>query len=629
MSPPPVPARSTAVARRALPWLMGVTVVALRERSLELVAPPSCPGALELTAILAAIVRPDLTLGALLAVLQVAVVVGAVAAFVALVGRATGSLPAAAATGLAVGLGPLFPFTLATPSEAAAFALCAIVGLLVSRRLAVPPARIPPFLLPGVLLLAALIVPRWTIFAAVGAGVAAFVASPRRRRLTRAALALGSTAVTAGIALAVLSLVRSDALPRTSAGLPMASCLALVPGASVAGPTSDLASELAFLLGPLVVALAVLGMYVEARKAGRRVALMSVVVILSSLPALADPRETPVLTAPLLVALWVLAAVGLRETLAASGRSRWSRLPAAGLLVLVPVLQVAHRQAEERDDQVRPIGHTHATLREMRTVLNVVPTHAAFVEEDASFDLLLRAAVFGGRRAAKPFLVVPRQREAVRSALADGPVYAFPWGQQVLTTIGFAVSPAPVWRLNDDGSREAIGGLGVVTGVRPCQVLGREWVTVSDTLADGRFALVADTEPARGPVILYLGGERATRATPDNWPPRTLRGFHTATFDQRAGVPSLRLAHEAAKSGLPDTQAVLRAPFVVQLVLWRTPRAPLALPVVLGVPLAIGVGKLERNEPPAGVLQLCGAPAVAVVPFGPRAPGGSDLDRRD
>jgi len=51
--------------------------------------------------------------------------------------------------------------------------------------------------------------------------------------------------------------------------------------------------------------------------------------------------------------------------------------------------------------------------------------------------------------------------------------------------------------------------------------------------------------------------------------------------------------------------------------------------VVLGVPLAIGVGKLERNEPPAGVLQLCGAPAVAVVPFGPRAPGGSDLDRRD
>jgi hypothetical protein len=617
MIPPPVHARSMAVARRAFPWLVGVAVLALQERSLELVAPSSCPGVLELTAILTAIVRPDVTLGTLLAVLRVAAVVGAVSAFVALAARVTGSLPAAAATGLAVGLGPLFPFTLAPPSEAAAFAVCAAAGLLVSRRLAITPARLPPVALPGVLLLAALIVPRWTIFAAVGAGATALAVAPPHRRITRASLALGSTAAVGGIALAVLSLVRPDALPRAPDGHQMASCLALGSVAGIGAPTSDLASGLGFLLGPVVIALAVLGLYVEAWKAGRRVALVSLIVILSSLPALAVPGETRVLAAPLLVALWLLAAAGLREALAASGRGRWSRLPAAGLLLLVPVLQVAHRQGEERDDQVRPIGHARATLGQMRTVLNVVPTHAVFVEEDASFDLLLRAAVFGGRRAAKPFSVVPKERDAVRSAFGEGPVYAFPRGQQDLSSLGFVVRPAPVWRLEDDGSREAIGGLGVVTGVRPCHVLTREWVAVGDALTDGRIALVADTESARGPVILYLGGARATHAAPDGWPARTLRGFHTAAFDQRTGDRSVRLAHEAAKSGLPDTQPVLAAPFVMQLELWRTPRAPLALPVVLGAPFTVGVGKLERDTPPAGTLQLCDAPAVEAVPFGP------------
>ena len=81
---------------------------------------------------------------------------------------------------------------------------------------------------------------------------------------------------------------------------------------------------------------------------------------------------------------------------------------------------------------------------------------------------------------------------------------------------------------------------------------------------------------------------------------------------------SARLAHEAGGAGLDEGAPVLAAPFVAHLELWRTPRAPLALPVVLGAPFAAGVARLDREEPAVGAVMLCDAPAVEVVPFGPR-----------
>ena len=139
---------------------------------------------------------------------------------------------------------------------------------------------------------------------------------------------------------------------------------------------------------------------------------MLAVACVSLVPAVLGPEGPRVVMAPLLVALWLLAAVGLRETTTIAGRrGAWSRVAVAFLLVLVPALQVARRQTGERDDRVRPIGHQQATLGQMRAVLNAVPTHVAFVEEDSSFDLLLRAAAFGGR---------PRGEAVLRGASPAG-----------------------------------------------------------------------------------------------------------------------------------------------------------------------------------------------------------------
>ncbi len=617
----PVSGRWMIAVRRALPWLVGAAVLGFRGRALELVAPSPCPGLLELTAIGAAALWPGATLGSLLGVLQAAAVLAGGAAIVALALEATDSLAVAAATGMAVGLGPLFPFAFAPPWEAASFAVCALVGALVWRGLDRRAPRGPALVLSmgGALLLAALIVPAWTILAAAGAGLTAYVASPRLGRVSRAGLGIACAAVLGIVVLGVLGLSGPDALTRSAAPSSLASCLQLRPASGlVSSRAADLARTLGGLLGPLALALAALGAFVQARRADRRRAALLAVACVSLVPAVLGAGGPRVLMAPLLVAAWLLAAAGLRETMTIAGGRAWPRVAAAGLLILVPALQVARRQAQTPDGLVRPNGHQQATLGQMRAVLNVVPSRTAFVEEDSSFDVLWRAAVFGGRRAAKPFFVVPRDREAVRQALGEGPVYAFPRGQQDLANRGFVVQPGSVRPPPDRGPQDVIRGFGAVTGVRPCHRLSRAWAEVDDSLADGRIALVADSEPARGPVTLYVGGARAGRPRPDGWPPSARRGFHAAAYDQRTGVRSSPLARGAADAGLDEGAPVLAAPFVVRLELWRTPGAPLALPVVLGDSFTAGVARLEGDEP-VGTLMLCDAPAVEVVPFGAKA----------
>ena len=95
-----------------------------------------------------------------------------------------------------------------------------------------------------------------------------------------------------------------------------------------------------------------------------------------------------------------------------------------------------------------------------------------FVEEDSTVDVLLRAAVFGGRRTGKRFTVGSRQPAAIGRALSRGPVYAFPKGREDLSLRGFASEPVAVTiRLSSD-AREKVEGIAAMTGLRPGQTVG-------------------------------------------------------------------------------------------------------------------------------------------------------------
>jgi hypothetical protein len=293
------------------------------------------------------------------------------------------------------------------------------------------------------------------------------------------------------------------------------------------------------------------------------------------------------------------------------GRGALARLAAALLLLLVPALAASRRGTEERDDRVGPRGHERQTLRGMTRVLNLVP-QATFVEEDATVDVLLRAANFGTRRRAKPITVVPPTAEAVGRALSSQPVYAFPWRQDDLSLRGFVVEPFATGGGATD-SAHSLEGVAAITGRRRCQAVEPAWADFSG--ASDRIALSADSLAARGPAVILLGGKTAGAPQPDGWSPRTLRGFGFFTFDQLTPAGTERLTAEARATGLPTNHPLLDQPFVVRLNLHRTPRAPLALAVILGGAFPVGATRLDPNAANVGHLTVCDAPAIAVSSF--------------
>jgi len=318
---------------------------------------------------------------------------------------------------------------------------------------------------------------------------------------------------------------------------------------------------------------------------------------------------------PWVVGLWWLAASGLQEIALSVGRGRSRRLALVLLLLLVPLLQSARFRAEERDDRIPPNGLERATLREMTAVLNNVAENATFVEEDSTFDVLLRAAAPNGRRSGKRFTVASADGDAVREALTRGPVYAFPRGLEDLSLRGFAGQPLAVAVRRGHGYA-SIEGVSAITASRPCLTATDNWADLAGGAASGRLAFAADSEAAQGPVVVFLGGATPTAPRPEAWPPRTQRGFRLAVFDRAADPDNVRLRDEAREHGLPLSHPVLSAPFVVRLLLHRTPRAPRALALSLGAPFPQVVARLQAGAASAGRLTLCDAPAVNVLPFG-------------
>jgi hypothetical protein len=604
--------RLTGIWRRAMPWLVGPAALLIQGRLSELTSPNLCPGLLDLISILVLRAQPDLTVGTLFTTLHAFFVVIGLAAVVALARRAACSLAVATATGLAIGLSPLFPQTLAPPWEASAFAACALGACFLA-------SKKPSIVLcaAGAWFAAAVFVPAFTIPAAIGAGVTFVTALPQRSRTWR--LVVGTAVTLVCVLSAVLVFLRSGTLE--AGGLPVSSWRALVSCALPMWRPMGWTGLLGRVFGPFALALAALGLFVVAQRTSWRRAVAIAAIALVAIAAAGSTATSPLVAlSPVLVGTWVLVAVGLQQIVALAQRPV-GRVAAALVIVLLPTLQVSRLRADERDDRVRPLGHEATTLGQVIAILNVVPSDATFAEEDSSMDILLRAAVFGGRRKGKPFVVVPRRREVMAQALDRGPVFAFPRGQQDLSLRGFAIEPVTRIGRSREGAADTIEGLTAVTGIRSCQVIGDSWIDLDAIGASGRIALSGDSEAAYGPIVLYLGGPTDGEPRADGWPIRSTRGFRWASFDRQTDANRERLQAEARAVGLSE-HPVFAAPFVTRLTLHRTPRAPLTLAVLLGASLPVGIGKGEYAGPGAAHLTICDAPPVRLELFNPKGRAG-------
>jgi hypothetical protein len=604
------------VGHRALPWVVGPAVLILRARHVEIVPPSRCPGLLEITSIAAVRLRPGLHIGTVFDLLQGLAITVGLATFIALAFRTTQRMTVAVATGLAVGVSPLFAPNLAPGSDAAAFAVCAAGAVAGDALTGQRRRRAGVYLGAGAILLAASIVPSWSMLAALGAGMIVWVSVLRVGFAARLWAAGATAAGVLALTFAVLGLSPPNALSGSPSVRTIAPCLLPLQPGTAAHARAAIASV--GECGPFALALLVLGVFVEVRRSGwKSIALVAIGTGCLMLAAI-GVADSHVASAPVAVAVWRLIAIGLAEVVGSAAAVPGRHAAASALLCLMPVLQVARIGMDERDDWQRPQGHERVTLPHIAAMLNVVAANARLVEEDATVDVLLRAAVFGGRRARKPFMVIRDDPDVVRQAMEVGAVYAFPHSQVELSQRGFSIEPVAVTISQSDRRRQTIEGLAAVTALRPCQIVGDSWRDLEGGAGSGWLSLAADAEWVRGPVTIYLGGSTAAEPRPDGWPPRTIPGFQFSVFDQSREDRSEQLRSRARHDGVPEGHAVMTAPFVQVITLQRTPRAPLALAVALGAPFPIGLARLERPGAEAGHLMLCDAPATSIRPLGVR-----------
>ena len=552
--------------------------------------------------------------------------------FAELAYRASGSVSIAVVLATTLGISQPFSSAFSLPWTATAFSACTAVALALHVHLSEPvdaaSAKRSALAVSCALLVAAAIVPAWTMAFALLAPIVmwrSFVTNPIRTRVAVSAMA---SVIVAGVPVWVARAVRSGRLRAGMDRMRVADACARSHDCRRPGDRRRRTS------GPC------------ARRAGRLPrhrrrradahALAGGFIALATVPALEAGVPAGIAAMPAVVAVWGLAAMGVREM--------WTRTPARGaivaamLLAALPLLQLSRARAVEREgfsraavleregfsrsavleregfsrarvenDRRALLGHDRASLAQIRRLLNLMPDGAAIVEEDASVDLLLRAAAFG-RRFEKPLAVVPRVRKDVAAALHVRRVYTFPLGQRELSLRGFVIDAIT------DVPRADARGIAAVSATRPCVELGKVAVDLDGIGAHGRVALVADEDAAVGPVVIYFGGETAYTPGPDGWPPGAMPGFALRMFDRSTEAHSALMDAEAAAAGL-GSHPVFRAPFVARLTLFRATRAPQALPVVLGPPRSQGAGQLAAERADALPLTLCDAPTLSVSEF--------------
>jgi len=607
--PSPVNDRIFRLARRAALWMIGPAFLLSSGPLAGLASSVRCAAALELLSILVVRASPSLAIGSLFAFLHMAAVTFAFGVFAELAYRASGSLLIAAALTTALGISQPFGNAFSPPWTAAAFGACAAVALALYSLFQVTADsaawRRSAIRVSAALVATAAIVPAWT----VPCGVIAF-ATAWRGFATRSAVYRAATATAAAFVVAAPAMLVAKTVNATGP-VPWSTCVW-----SASNPLDRMTALVAVIdaSGPLVLALSALGAYAAACRAGvPRTSFGVGIVALATIWLLGTSLADRVVGLPILVAVWFMAAAGVREMYVTALNRR--AVVSALLLAVVPLLQFSRSRIAERDWSAEAHGAkaegfsgpkvAGVSLSQIRRLLNLVPDRATLVEEDASVDLLVRAAEFG-RLPPKSLATVPATRRGVTAALERGRVYAFPLGQHELSLRGFAMDVA--------GLPADSHGLATVTSARSCVEITRTWVDLDSIGVDGRVSLVADAAHGVGPVVIYFSGENGYTPGPDGWPSELVAGFALQMFDRNDPAHAARMEAEAASAGLRD-HPVFAAPYVARLTLSRHPHAPLALPVVLGPPRTQGVGRLTAESADALPLTLCRAPAVRLSDF--------------
>jgi hypothetical protein len=568
----PAPAR----AAWALAVLAPTVGLALVPGAPALAAARDCPGALD--AVLAGFARlwPHTSAGVLFWWPHVVMTVVAGAALWRTAADSGRARPVTAAL-MVVGfvLTPALVFSFA-PTAAAAMAASALamVAAPARSRAGPPVGTVRPAL---ALLLLAVLVP--VLAAPVALAVLMLVAldRPGDGRVPRPVA--GSAAALVSLAAPAAVLFVMPALPPATSGETpgMAACLAPFGTIAATGAREALAFAYAST-GPVVLALAVLGGF-AARSRARDARTWALAALAAGAAAVAaagaaPPAET---TAPVVVAVWALAMAGVHE-LARPAIAGGRRPVAAGLVAIaVPALAWSNAATRPADADLAPLGHASVSRNTVARVLAALPDRSAIVREDAVVDVMLRSLDGWWQPSGKDIVLVPRSRDPIAAALASRHVHALPRAQRDLRHQGFEMGvPAAA----------AAPGVALVRAFTPCAPIGGKWRAAPALSGAEHLAVVADAAPARGPYVIYLGGEQPFAPAPGGWPARARRGFFAEAFDASTPDSNAALVASLARDGVGAPDLARDHAHLARLELWRTPDAPLALPVSLGSPAA-------------------------------------------
>jgi hypothetical protein len=334
--------------------------------------------------------------------------------------------------------------------------------------------------------------------------------------------------------------------------------------------------------------------------------------IATALLLLAASPEPSIACVPVVAAAWLLAARGAADIAQdATGMRRFAAV--AALAVLIPALQASHAWLLPPRVRSISLGQHEWSMRSALRLWVLLPRRASLVQEDSGFDLLTRALP-AQLRERKAIAIVPRTPAAVKSALDSGAVFMLPLAQHELQRRGVTWEPGTTdWPVRP--SEEVLTTIARVTAVRECPRVGQSWADVTSQLQEATVVLAAEDAASRGPVIMYLVGEQGLPPSPYEWPPVATRGFQALAFDRTSPAGAEALAARLAADRVADPRFTV-ASHVIRLELWRTPDAPLTLPVLLNERAIVALVRLHQEAPPSAALMLCAS--METPPLRPR-----------
>ena len=544
--------------------------------------PIACPGVFDLLAIIASRTWRDVPLGSMLAASNIVLLALAVGLLARAIYKLTSSAAVTIAITLAAMASSMFAAVLA-PSAAAAFVvtIAAWNAVLQSfenlERTASPGGHVGrPFrgavAVLLLALLAATVIPMM-LPAAIVAG------SLRWRRWHLRVLAV--------VAVLGTSHLMQMAMPRDhSCVIPHSGWASLsIAGDAIAGAARE--------AGPLAIALAVLGLFAIKRLPRGVVLSLPILVLVSLWGAALMPDRPAWILGAFVIALWSLAAAGLAEVWAATGGTLAGKVGASALSIALVVLQAVNASTY-RD--VNPVldGHEQLTFARMGAIVGALPRGAGLVEEDAATGLLTRALP-SRMRTSDRFKIIPRNVTAVAGARANAPVFALPRSQRVLQHLGFEMG---------DATSAGVPGLAEIRQAHACtDDLGPAPLPLTAITGRQVFALVAGDPRTRDPIVIVLAGDTPLPVTPLGWPQNALRGIHGRMFDLTVATDQRDLADELRSYEL-SSWSVPNTRYITRIEAWRTPGAPLVLPIALGGPIGIGIARMTGTSPDQH-LRLC------------------------